>query len=400
MAQQKKIPFVVQILFAMGLGALLGWVAGPQIAPLGKLGSALIQMVKALATPLLFLVLLDSFVSASIRGRSLALLIAICLINAVLAVFIGMGIANTLRPGDALRTALRNPQATTQIADQDLWSVVLGYFPSNLFEPFLKHSVPGAILLALLFGLALHAMKKEGKEIKGAIAAIRFATEWILHALHWVVKFSPIAVFAVVAQSVGELGFAPLWGLGGYVACTLLGMALQVAIVYQLWIRVFAKMPLKKFWKQARGPAGFSFGVNSSLATMPLTLESLDRLKVSPTAARLGAGLGTNFNNDGILLYEAMAVLIVAQAYGLELSWVAQLGLALSCVVTSFGVAGVPEAGVVALTLVLSSAGIPTEILPLLLTVDWIVARCRSATNVIGDFTVAIVLDKFRLTPQ
>ena len=92
-----------------------------------------------------------------------------------------------------------------------------------------------------------------------------------------------------------------------------------------------------------------------------------------------------------------MAVLIVAQAYGIHLSFTAQLGLALSCVITTFGVAGVPEAGIVALSLVLASAGLPTEILPLLMTVDWIVARCRSATNVVGDLTVSIALDRFRI---
>jgi Na+/H+-dicarboxylate symporter len=188
-----------------------------------------------------------------------------------------------------------------------------------------------------------------------------------------------------------------LMGLAAYVGCSVVGMACQVIFVYQAWIRLFAKIPLRTFWREAREPVAYSFGVNSSLATLPLTFQSLERLKISPTAARIGAGLGTNFNNDGILLYEAMAVLIVAQAYGVHLSFGAQFGLAISCVITTFGVAGVPEAGIVALSLVLASAGLPTEILPLLLTVDWIVARCRSATNVVGDMTVSIALDRFRI---
>jgi Na+/H+-dicarboxylate symporter len=189
-------------------------------------------------------------------------------------------------------------------------------------------------------------------------------------------------------------------GLGGYVGCALLGMAIQVILVYQSWIVFFAKMDLKKFWSEAKKPVAYSFGVNSSLATLPLTLESLKNLKISPTAARLGAGLGTNFNNDGILLYEAMAILLVAQAYGIHLSWFSQFGLAVSCVVLSFGVSGVPEAGMIALSLLVSNAGLPSEILPLLLTVDWILGRCRSATNVLGDLVVSIVLDQFKLPKE
>ncbi len=398
MSSNSRIPFHVQTLIAMALGAALGAQWGPGLAPLGTLGGALIQIIKALATPLLFLVLLDSFVHANIRGRSLGLLIGICAINAFFAVLIGMGLSHWLQPGAGLSHDLpEGAKPLASLGNQDLWSTVLGYIPESIFQPFLTHNVPGVIILAVLFGLGLNALKRDGRDISGAVRAIETAAGMVMGAIGWVVKFSPIAVFVVTAQAVGTRGFAPLMGLAAYVGCSLLGMACQVIFVYQVWIKFFAKIPLRIFWKQAREPVAYSFGVNSSLATLPLTLQALDRLKISPTAARIGAGLGTNFNNDGILLYEAMAVLIVAQAYGVQLSFAAQMGLAFSCVITTFGVAGVPEAGIVALSLVLASAGLPTEILPLLLTVDWIVARCRSATNVVGDLTVSIALDRFRI---
>jgi DAACS family dicarboxylate/amino acid:cation (Na+ or H+) symporter len=133
-------------------------------------------------------------------------------------------------------------------------------------------------------------------------------------------------------------------------------------------------------------------GANSSLATLPLTLRALDRLRVPREASTLGACVGTNFNNDGIILYEGMAVLFVAQASGIELSWAQQALIAATCLVAAMGVAGVPEAGFVSLALVLNTVHLPLEILPLLLTVDWIIARARSMTNVLSDMVLSILV--------
>jgi DAACS family dicarboxylate/amino acid:cation (Na+ or H+) symporter len=139
-------------------------------------------------------------------------------------------------------------------------------------------------------------------------------------------------------------------------------------------------------------PLVYAFGTNSSLATLPVTLNALDELQVPKSASRLGACIGTNFNNDGIILYEAMAVLFVAQALNIDLSLGEQIFAACISLAAAIGVAGVPEAGVVSLSLVLSAVGLPLEILPILLTVDWIVARMRSVTNVMSDVTVSIAI--------
>ena len=132
---------------------------------------------------------------------------------------------------------------------------------------------------------------------------------------------------------------------------------------------------------------------------MPLTLKTLDRL-ASRCASALGACVGTNLNNDGIILYEGMAVLFVAQAHGLDLTLGQQVLAAASCLVAAMGIAGVPEAGFVSLSLVLATVGLPLEILPLLLTVDWVVARGRSVMNVLSDMVVSIVLDGRRSDTQ
>jgi DAACS family dicarboxylate/amino acid:cation (Na+ or H+) symporter len=211
--------------------------------------------------------------------------------------------------------------------------------------------------------------------------------------LTWVIALIPFAVFGVVARAVGEHGFAPLKGLGVYVGVGLLGLALHILLTYQAWLVIFAKRSLVSFWREAKEPAIYAMGANSSLATLPVTLRALDRLGVSKQSSTLGAVVGTNFNNDGIILYEGMAVLFVAQASGIDLSVGQQIVAAASCMVAAMGVAGVPEAGFISLALVLNTVGLPIEILPLLLTVDWIIARARSVTNVLSDMMLSILVD-------
>jgi Na+/H+-dicarboxylate symporter len=138
---------------------------------------------------------------------------------------------------------------------------------------------------------------------------------------------------------------------------------------------------------------------NSSLATVPVTLRVLTgKLGVSEQSARLAACVGTNLNNDGITLYEAMAALFLAQACGFEMSLGQQMGVVLASLMAGIGVAGVPEAGLVVLPLVLGAAGLPEAVIaaaiPLILPVDWIIARCRSGVNVMSDMLVAILLDR------
>ena len=167
----------------------------------------------------------------------------------------------------------------------------------------------------------------------------------------------------------------------------------HITVTYQAWLLI-AGLPLRRFWREAREPIVYAVGTNSSLATLPATLQALGRLKISKESSTLGACVGTNLNNDGIVLYEGMAVLFVAQASGIDLSLSDQILASITCIVAAMGVAGVPEAGFVSLALVLNTIGLPIDILPLLLAVDWVIARARSVTNVLSDMVLSILLER------
>jgi DAACS family dicarboxylate/amino acid:cation (Na+ or H+) symporter len=397
----RRIPLSLQIVIGMAVGLVVGPLLGPSAAPLGELGKILIQLIKAVATPLLFFAIVNAILKSEVRGRQGMVMLGFALFNSCVALAIGLLISNVFHPGSLLDVhgVTKGPgtgNGAGILTDKkiDLVKTISGYIPTSFVQPFLDNLVLSVVLIALLFGFATRALRaREGGRavaLEELTTSLQGVTEIVLV---WIVRFTPLAVFGVVAKTVGEHGFAPLKGLGAYVGASLLGMTLQIFVVYQLMLLVVARRPLRPFWMAAREPVFYSMGANSSLATLPLTLGALDRLGVSRSSSALGACVGTNFNNDGIILYEGMAVLFVAQAHGLHLDLAHQLIAAVTCLVAAMGVAGVPEAGLVSLALVLNTVGLPLEVLPLLLTVDWIVGRARSVNNVLADMVLSILVD-------
>jgi DAACS family dicarboxylate/amino acid:cation (Na+ or H+) symporter len=395
----RRLPLSLQITVGMVVGLALGPLLGARAAPLGELGKLVIQLIKAVATPLLFFAIVDAILKTEVRGRQGAVMLGFAALSSSIALAIGLVISNLFHPGRLLDLhGLSKPAANAAATDKkiDILKTIAGYVPSNLLQPFIDNLVLSVVLLALLFGFAVRALRRRERAraavVEELVTSLHGVTEIVLG---WVVRLVPVAVFGVVAKTVGEYGLAPLKGLAAYLAAGLGGMAVQIVFVYQVLLFIVARFPLRRFWTAAREPVVYAMGAGSSLATLPLTLSALDRMGVSRASSALGACVGTNFNNDGIILYEGMAVLFVAQAHGIDLSLGQQLVAAGSCLVAAMGVAGVPEAGLVSLALVLNTVGLPLELLPLLLTVDWIVGRARSVTNALSDMVLSIMIDRF-----
>ena len=239
-------------------------------------------------------------------------MVAIASTNAVIAVVIGLTLSNVLQPGRLFSAGAVDQKAVlayeSRAKELNIGQELLGYLPTNVIRPFSDNAVVTIIILAVLAGAAFRKVKDEQKRrgdrdylaVEGFVATCYRAVEVVLG---WVILLIPIAVFAAVASAVGERGFSVFRALAAYVGVAVLGMALQVFVVYQAWIVLGARMPLRTFWAGAREAVVYALGVASSMATLPVTLRCLDRMKVSPRSARLAACVGTNLNNDGILLY-------------------------------------------------------------------------------------------------
>lgn len=423
---------MAQILGALVLGLVVGPFVGPWVGVFGDVSKWVIQLIKALAVPLLFLAIVNAVNQTQVTWKAGRRMVGIALLNASLALAIGLGLAAWIRPGDSLRPLWQHgtaapsstpsatavpapvpqaaaassppvsPVASTQPELRiDVRKSMSAWIPQSVGQPFVDNAVIPAVILAVILGLALR--REREAQLKADASSVARWEIWN-HAwesaqkvaertLFIVVKLIPVAVFSAVASAVAKFGYSPLQALGVYLGVALLGLSLQIGLVYQAWVAWFSPIRLKDFWLEAKTPVIQSIGTNSSLATLPFTLRALDRLKVSRHASALGACVGTNLNNDGILLYEGMAMIMVVQALGMDLSWSQQLLAAGLCMLTGMGVAGVPDAGFISLSLVLATVGLPVEQLPLLLSVDWILGRARSVTNVLSDMTLSIAID-------
>jgi len=413
------MPLYARILIAVALGAILGVtfddrpiVLGLRNQHLGELGLLVIRLLKALAVPLIFFAIVDAFVRTRISARQGGKMVLICLVNVSVAFTIGLTIMNTWRPGEVWRgrfqelvahtTAESAPAAPT--ATLDPLKNVEGYVPVSLLDPFNKNSVISVVLLSLFTGAALRRVKRiqAARGETSVETTERFVTgayDVLVVMLWWVVQAIPFAVFGVVAQQVGRVGLSAFSALWVFLAVILLGLALHSLVYYPLMAWLVGRKPPRVYLGGGADAILAGLSTNSSLATVPLTLRCLtEKMGVSQESARLSACVGTNLNNDGITLYDAMAALFIAQACGVHLTLGQQGLVVLASLMAGVGIAGIPEAGLIVLPLVLGSVGLPEAVvaaaIPLVLPVDWIIGRARSAVNVMSDMLVAILLDR------
>jgi Na+/H+-dicarboxylate symporter len=409
---------LVAVLFGATLGVLFGqepYLAGLRNEQLGQLGQWVVWVLKTLAVPLIFVAILDSLLRASIPLHQGVKLLAICLINVSMAMLIGLAIMNVWQPGKAWQGHVEellhvvpgtNITPTFTPSDHPLQDL-LAYIPRTLADPFAGHNIIGVVLFALGLGLVLRWTRSKSGLPHVVIDRVAWAIEraygWLVTILWWVILVVPFAVFGVVASVVGKSGIGVFSVLWIFLAAMLLGLAVHALLYYPLVAWVVGKKPPTVYIGQGADAILTAVSCNSSLATVPITLRCLKRMRVSSQSARLAACVGTNLNNDGITLYEAMAALFLAHALGYDLPMSKQIVIVVASIIAGAGVAGIPEAGMIVLPLVLSAAGLPDQVIlaaiPLILTVDWIIARARSGVNVMSDMLVAILLDVGKPTP-
>jgi Na+/H+-dicarboxylate symporter len=223
--------------------------------------------------------------------------------------------------------------------------------------------------------------------------AIAVLFEAVIRILNWVIALVPFAVFGIVAKTVAERGFAPFQSLAAFIIAVLVALVLQAAY-YLSRVKIGSWVNPLKFLAGGTDAFLTAFSTSSSTVAMPITFEVLQtKIGLRESSASLGALVGANFNNDGTALYEAMSALYISQVIGQHLNLGQQLIVVLTSIFASVGAAGIPNAGLVTMTLVFTSVGLPTEYIALLVTVDWFLDRCRTAINVMGDMTVSALLD-------
>ena len=417
-AKRPGIPFYAQVLAAVSLGCLAGIFFGKDSVHywandnLAEIGFAVIRLLKILAIPLILFAIVDTILKTEITGSKALKVVAICLFNVCVAMVIGLAIMNIFEPGKHWKGKLTTPAQTAvspvreekppaQKLILEPIKVFTGLVPESVAEPFVKNNTLGVIVLALLFGFAFKGMRQRGETER--IDHIEKLVDTLFHAtltvIGYVVKIIPYAVFCLVGAAVGKSGLGVFSILWIFLVTILAGFFLHALVYYPLVAWLVGKKSPGIYLGKGADTILTGFSVNSSLATMPMTLKTLtQRMGISDASARMSACFATNLNNDGITLYEAMTALFLTQALGFDLPLSSQFFIVLVSIFVSMGIAGIPEAGLIILPLVLGASGLNDQsialAIALIIPVDWFIARLRSAVNVMSDMVVAIILDK------
>jgi len=395
-----RIPMFARILTALALGVVVGRLWGGHTAVLKPFSGVVLRLLGALATPLIFLAVIRALLKADVRGRDGLRLLFLLLSNTVVAICIGLLVANTVQPG--LHAMIRAaPHALTQKPFDPLEDL-LNKVPGNFLKPLAENDIMAVILIALAVGVGLRQIREKQHpesaasqhDVHGLIEGfVDAGFRLVMVLLSWVLELVPLAVFGVVAEKVGQQGLTAFLPMAWFVLAVLLALALQASF-YLVRLRLGSWVSPLRFLQGGANALLTAFSTASSAATLPVTYECMTRrIGVREASASLGVMIGGAFNHDGTALYEAMAALFISQILGKHLGLGEQIIVVFMAVMASIGAAGIPEAGLVTMMAVFMAVRLPVEYIPLLLVVDWFLDRCRTAINVMGDMSVTCLLD-------
>jgi Na+/H+-dicarboxylate symporter len=384
----KHLPLYVKIAIALVLGVIVGLLTpAPWAQYLDIPARLILRLLGAIAPPLILVAVMRALIAVEVGGKLVGKMFFLLALNTVVAILIGLAVANIIRPG---RHASLPAGEAPAISGSPLLQL-LDNVPSSLIRPLVENNVIGVIIVAVAFALA--ARRLDAARKRRILELIEIGFDMILVVLHWIIVLVPLAVFCKVSYVVATQGFRPFAALGWFIVAVIVALILQAAY-YLSRVRIASWVRPMRLLRGGRDALAMAFSTASSTATMPVTYASLrERVGLREESASLGALIGSNFNNDGTALYEAMAALFVAQLTGTALALPSQLLIVLTSVVASVGAAGIPEAGLVTMTLVFSAVHLPTGYIALLLPVDWFLDRCRTCINVMGDMNVSCILD-------
>ncbi len=390
---------IFAILLGMALGVAFVAIFGEAGLYVKFLGDIFLRLLKLLVIPLLFFSIVVGISNlGDIRklGRTGLKTIAYFLSTSTIAVIIGLVLVNIIRPGSGF--SFGQVEQPDLLAGKEAYSFVdwlTQQIPENIFSAAAETQVLSIIIVALLFGGVLSTIGSKGRPVLALCDGIN---QVIMKAVRLVMWFAPIGIFGLIAgqlASVGGLsGFTSiLSGLGWYSFVVILGLLIHGVIVLPLILKFVAgRSPLEFFTGMSQALAT-SFATASSSATLPVTMECIEEKNdVDRRASSFVLPLGATINMDGTALYEAVAALFIAQAYGIDMPILAQVTICVTAVLASIGAAGIPQAGLVTMILVLQAVGLPLEGIGMILAIDWFLDRCRTTVNVWGDSVGAAVI--------
>ncbi len=408
-----KLKLHWQILIALLLAAIAGSLAGTDATLFGVryyavfdfIGTLFLNALKMLIVPLVvssIIVGIAGIGGGGAFGRLGLKTLSYYAATSLFAILVGLTIVNITLPGIVDGQPAKEQLGIAQVSDAvvasvegkgagDLVGIFLRMVPTNIVSAAAEGQMLGLIFFSLLFGFFMTRIDAPYAESQYKLWSGIFQV--MMKITDWVMKFAPIGVFGLVAKVVASTGFAAIVPLAWFFFSVLAGLAVHFLLVLPALLYFVGRVsPLRHY--RAMAPALLTaFSTSSSAATLPLTMECVEKnAGVSNRTSSFVLPLGATVNMDGTALYECVAAMFIAQAYGIEMGFVQQFTVVLLALVTSIGVAAIPSASLVAIAIILGAIGLPLEAIGLILAVDRVLDMCRTSVNVFSDSCGAVII--------
>ena len=395
----KKFALHWQILTALICGILYGLYLTEYVSYISWMGVIFMRALKMLIIPLIVTSITSGIanIGSGRLGRLGLKTILYYMITSVFAILAGLLMVNLLKPGVGADMGFVEHIKDLPTAKESFGSTLISIIPENIFVAFVKSKMLPIIFISILLGIFITKISDKHKDF--FITATNAGFELMMKITHLIIKFTPYGVFGIVALTVSRqasdtaalLNIANRLGL--YMIAVMSGLFIHAIIVLPLILRLVGRINPYTHFKALRIPLITAFSTSSSSATLPLTLEVVEEKSgVSNRVSSLVLPLGATINMDGTALYECVAAMFIAQAYGIELSFLQQTIVVATALLASIGAAGIPMAGFVMISIILTAVGLPLEGVGLILAVDRILDMFRTAVNVWSDSCGAVVI--------
>lgn len=388
------------IIVAMILGVVAGVVMGGDAAMFAPLGTLFIQLIKMLVVPLVAISIIAGAAAlggSRSAGRIGVVSIGYILFTTVVSIVIAIAVGLIFKPGSGISaegvTSIVSQSSSNaeSVSTLSFWDTVIGMIPANPIKAFAEGNILQIIIFGLFIGFGIATIETTRREkITNALNSLLEALVWCIGK---VMLVAPIGVFGLMAEATGSYGFSILLQIANLLWVDIIAVLAMALVVYPMTLTL-SRISVAQFFKTMLQPQIIAFSTASSMATLPVTLASCDKMNISKQTSGFVIPLGATINMTGNAIYYTLVAMFFAQFYGIELSIAQYVAIAVTASLGSIGQAGVPGPTLMVVA-VLASAGIPIEGLPLLYALDRLFDMIRTVLNITGDAACAAVTDRF-----
>ena len=356
------------------------------------IGQLFIRLMQMLVVPLVFFSIADgcrNIGDTETLGKVGVRIVAYYLLTTALAIVVALSLASLISPGKGMNMSIGDQSFEAVDTDISLVDTILDFVPTNPIEALATGNMIQIIIFAVLVGLLIASMEDRLITLGNIVTEMN---DLMMGMTMWVMRLAPVGVFFLIARTFSNLGFDAILSMLSYMGSVLGSLVVQLILVYMLLLSLFVRVNPFKFIKKYAPVMTFGFSTASSSATVPLNINTLEEMGVDRKISSFTIPLGATVNMDGTAIMQGVAVIFISNAYGITLSPTDFLTVILTSTMASVGTAGIPSVGLVTLSMVLESVGLPVEGIAIIMGIDRILDMARTTVNLSGDAVGTIIV--------